>query len=259
MDNLFDLSGKVIAVTGGAGLLGKEIVKALGAYSAKVYIADISEELGKNIENELAGYGDILFMKLDITSETSVIKFIENVIDREGKIDVWINNAYPRTSDWGKKVEDIPLESWKLNIDMHLNGYYLCCQKIAEVMKNQGFGSVINFSSIYGIVGPDFSIYEGTEMTMPAAYSAIKGAIVNFTRYMAAYYGKYNIRFNCISPGGIYDNQPETFVNKYSEKTPLKRMGDKKDIIGGIIYLASDSSSFVTGHNLIIDGGWTCI
>ena len=124
-------------------------------------------------------------------------------------------------------------------------------------MKKQNFGSLINMSSIYGKIGPDFSIYSNTDMTMPAAYSAIKGGINNMTRYLASYYGGHNVRVNTVSPGGIYNNQPQSFVKNYSEKVPLKRMGSPKDIVSAVYYLLTDDAAYVTGHNLIVDGGWT--
>jgi NAD(P)-dependent dehydrogenase (short-subunit alcohol dehydrogenase family) len=125
------------------------------------------------------------------------------------------------------------------------------------IMKKHGGGSIINLASIYGIVAPDFSIYEGTELTMPVAYASIKAGIIALTKYIATYFGHDNIRANTVSPGGIYDNQPPSFVDKYSRKTPLGRMGNPSEIVGAVIYLASDASSFVTGHNLTVDGGWT--
>ena len=124
-------------------------------------------------------------------------------------------------------------------------------------MKQQGGGTIINLASIYGGVAPDFSMYEGTEMTMPAAYSAIKGGIIALTKYIATYYARYQVRANVISPGGIFDNQQQAFVEKYSEKTPLGRMGTPFDVAGAVVFLASDASSYITGQNLIIDGGWT--
>ena len=123
----------------------------------------------------------------------------------------------------------------------------------------QGSGSLINMSSIYGLVGPDFTIYEGTDMTMPGAYSAIKGGLNNLTRYLASYFGKYQVRINTVSPGGIFDNQPESFVNNYNKKVPKKRMVDPKDIVSAVQYLLTDEASYVTGHNLVVDGGWTAI
>jgi len=245
---MFSIKNKVIVVTGGNGLLGKQMVSTFRENGAIVISADIYFEEKKS--------DDIV---IDITNEVSVKNGIATIIDKYKKIDGWINNAYPRTKDWGNKFEDITLESWRKNVDMHLNGYFLCCQFVLEQMKIQGFGSLINMSSIYGLVGPDFTVYEGTEMTMPAAYSAIKGGLNNFTRYLASYYGAYQIRVNTVSPGGIFDHQPESFVKNYNKKVPLKRMGNPKDIVSAVFYLLTDEASYVTGHNLIVDGGWSVI
>jgi len=245
---MFTLENKVIVVTGGNGLLGKAIIERCRAAKAITISADLFIE--PNSINDIV---------LDITSEESISTGIERVVSRFGKIDGWVNNAYPRTKDWGAKFEDIPFESWKKNVDMHLNGYYLCCQKILEQMKIQGFGSVINMASIYGFMGPDFTVYEDTPMTMPAAYSAIKGGIINLSRYLASYYGPSNIRVNCVSPGGIFDNQPQTFVDKYEFKVPMRKMGQTSDIPGSIHFLLSDDSAYITGHNLVVDGGWSII
>ena len=126
-------------------------------------------------------------------------------------------------------------------------------------MKGQKYGSIVNIASIYGLVGPDFSIYEGTSMTMPAAYSAIKGGVINFTRYLASYYGSFDIRVNCVSPGGIFDKQSSSFVNNYESKVPLRRMGLPEDISPTVTFLLGQEASYITGQNIIIDGGWTAI
>ena len=243
---MFSVKDKVIVITGASGLLGKKIVASLKNRDAKVISTDI------NFDNQL----DDNFI-LDITDENSIKSVVTDIVKKYGRIDGWVNNAYPRTKDWGEKLEDIPFESWRKNVDMHLNGYYLCCQIVLEHMKQQQFGSLVNMSSIYGMVAPDFSIYEGTTMTMPAAYSAIKGGINNLSRYLASYYGHCNVRVNIVSPGGIFDNQPDAFVNKYNKKVPLKRMGQPHDIMGPIHFLLSDDSSYITGHNLVVDGGLT--
>lgn len=245
---MFSIKGKVIVVTGGNGLLGKQMVSAFRENGAIVIAADIYFEEKKS--------DDII---IDITNETSVKNGIVTIIDKYNKIDGWINNAYPRTEDWGNKFEDIQLESWRKNVDMHLNGYFLCCKYVLEQMKIQGFGSLINMSSIYGLLGPDFTVYEGTGMTTPAAYSAIKGGLNNFTRYLASYYGEFQIRVNTVSPGGIFDHQPESFVNNYNKKVPLKKMGQPKDVVSAVFYLLTDEASYVTGHNLVVDGGWSII
>lgn len=250
---LFSCEDKVALVTGGAGLLGREIAKALYDFGARVYIGDVDERKAK----EISGDTGIGYVHLDITSEDSIGKAMETVISDNGGLDIMVNSAYPRTKDWGNKIEKVSLESWRNNVDSHMGGYFFCCRKAAEQMKQQGGGTIINLASIYGVVAPDFSIYEGTEMTMPVAYSAIKGGIIALTRYIATYYAKYNVRANTVSPGGIFDNQEETFVRRYSDKTPLGRMGSPSEVTGAVVFLASEASSYVTGQNLIVDGGWT--
>lgn len=256
--NKFSLKDKVVVITGGAGLIGTHITNAFSQSGAYVFIAENSEEKAKKLEKDICELGyKAEAILIDITSQKSVESTIDKIISEKGRINVWVNCAYPRTNDWGNKFEDIKFDSWRKNVDMHLNGYFLCCQKVFEVMKKQNYGSIINFSSIYGIVGPNFSIYEGTEMTMPAAYSAIKGGIINFTRYLAAYGGKYNIRVNAVCPGGVFDNQNPKFVEKYNANTPLGRMGMPEEMAGPVLFLASDAASFITGQVLAVDGGWT--
>jgi NAD(P)-dependent dehydrogenase (short-subunit alcohol dehydrogenase family) len=251
--NLFSCKDKVALITGGLGLIGKEIVQGLIDFGASVCIADIDEHQMEGLKNR----SNVNFQPFDITSEDSVRQTLQAVIKQYKRIDILVNCAYPRTGDWGARCEDVTFDSWKMNVNSHLGGYFLCCQKVAEHMKLQKGGSIINFASIYGVVAPDFSIYEGTPMTMPIAYSAIKGGIITLSKYMAAYYAKDNIRVNCISPGGVFDKQQTSFVERYTAKTPLGRMATPKDMVGAVLYLASDASSYVTGHNLIIDGGWT--
>jgi NAD(P)-dependent dehydrogenase (short-subunit alcohol dehydrogenase family) len=245
---MFSVKDKVIVITGSNGLLGSDMVNALRNEGAIVIGADI--RFGNKTVNDY---------DLDITSETSVTETVKTIISKHGKIDGWVNNAYPRTNDWGNKLEDVRIESWRGNMDMHLNGYFLCCKIVLAQMQLQGFGSLINMASIYGMVGPDFTIYEGTDMTMPAAYSAIKGGLINLSRYLASYYGPFQVRVNCISPGGIANKQPEIFVANYNKKVPMRRMGDAKDVTAAVVFLMTDESAYITGHNLVVDGGWTSI
>ncbi|OGS04069.1 MAG: hypothetical protein A2251_05290 [Elusimicrobia bacterium RIFOXYA2_FULL_47_53] len=245
------VKGKVAVVSGGLGLIGLEIAKVLADNGAKVYIADI-------LRSAKLKYSGIKLVTMDITDENSINSALNTVIKKAGKIDIFINSAYPRTGDWGVKLEDIPFESWKSNSNGHMGGYFLSSRAAAEKMKKRG-GTIINLASIYGVVAPDFSVYSGTDMTMPAAYSAIKAGIIGFTKYMAAYFAKYNIRANVVSPGGIFNNQHKTFVRNYCAKTPLGRMGKPADIASAVLFLSSDASSYITGQNLIIDGGWTAV
>lgn len=250
--NLFSCENRTAIVAGGSGLIGREIVKGLAQYGAQVYIADQNEDAARALFSD-----NIKFIYLNITDEQSVRCTLQQIVLESGKIDILVNCAYPRTNDWGAKFENVKFESWKQNVDDHLGGYFLMCKEAARIMKEHGGGSIINLSSIYGVVAPDFSIYEGTEMTMPAAYSPIKAGIIAMTKYIATYFASEGIRANTISPGGIFDNQALSFVEKYSQKTPMGRMGKPREIVGAVIFLASDASTFVTGQNILVDGGWT--
>jgi NAD(P)-dependent dehydrogenase (short-subunit alcohol dehydrogenase family) len=243
---MFELKDKVIVVTGSNGLLGREIAGTLKGQGAIVVGADVRFD-----DNSDSNY------VMDITSEDSVTQVISKIVSKYGRIDGWVNNAYPRTADWGKKLEDVPFESWRKNVDMHLNGYFLCSKHALEQMKKQRSGSLVNLSSIYGSLAPDFSVYEGTEMTMPVAYSAIKGGINTLTKYLAAYYGPHGVRVNAVSPGGVFADQPKSFVERYTAKVPLRRMATPRDVTTSICFLLTDEAGYITGQNLMVDGGWS--
>jgi len=243
------LKNKVIIITGGNGLLGKAITNRLISEGAFCINFEINHETNEDLSN----------VYCDITDSFSIDNALEIVLKKYKKIDGLVNNAYPRTKDWGNKFEDILFESWKKNIDWQLNSYFYLTQKIASTMASQKSGSIINMASIYGVVGADFSVYDGTTMTMPAAYSAIKGALVNFSRYVASYLGPNQVRVNTVSPGGIFDNQNEIFVSNYCKKVPMRRLGTPEDIAPTVAFLLSDDSQYITGQNLIVDGGWTAI
>ena len=244
------MSIKKIILTGGSGLLGKEFIKRL--INDNFFVINIDNRVKFGLESE--------FYKADITNPNELENTFNVILKKHNKINGLVNNAYPKTSDWNEKFEKIKLESWRKNLDMQLNSYFNLTQKVLNHMvKNKIKGSIVNIASIYGVVGNDFTIYEGTDINPPAAYSAIKGGLINLTKYLASYYGKHNIRINSISPGGILDKQPEKFINNYVKKVPLNRMGLPKDISPSVSFLLSDDSSYITGHNLIIDGGWTTI
>ena len=240
------LEDKIIVVTGGKGLLGQAIIK------------DIQKKGGIAVCIDIHG-NDQHDLVHDLTQLSEIKSAVKNILKKYKRLDGWVNNAYPRTDDWGTDFLEIPEDSLKKNIDWQLNSYILCCQQVIESFLVQKKGSIVNIASIYGVVGNDFSIYEGTDINPPAAYSAIKGGLINFSRYLASKYGKDGIRINVVSPGGIFDHQPESFVKAYEKKVPMKRMGNPDDIAPAVSFLLSDEAQYITGQNLIVDGGWTAI
>jgi NAD(P)-dependent dehydrogenase (short-subunit alcohol dehydrogenase family) len=243
------MKDKIVIVTGGSGLLGQEMIKDIQRKGGIAINADL------NVETNL----DKGKIKIDITNDESIQNGIDQVSSKYKRIDGLVNNAYPRTADWGKKFEDVELDSWRKNIDMQLNSTFVFCQKVLKVMADQKAGAIVNIASIYGVVGNDFTLYEDYGGTSPAAYSAIKGGIINFSRYLASYYGPLGIRVNCVSPGGIFDNQDPLFIDRYESKVPMKRLGMPDDIAPSVSFLLSEEAKYITGHNLVVDGGWTCI
>lgn len=255
---MLDFSGKTAIVTGACGLLGKEFSRAFLECDANVILCDINEEQGIILQNKFNLEYDnrSLFFPMNITSEIDLQSFIQYCKKQSFSIDILVNNAYPRNNNYGNDFKLISFKDWRENIDMHLNGYFNVIQKISMVMMKQNKGNIINIASIYGFLGPNFSLYEGTSMTNPAEYSAIKGAIINFTRYLSTYLAP-NIRANCISPGGVFDKQNQMFVDRYNKLTPMSRMANPDDIATVVLFLASDLSKYITGQNIVVDGGWS--
>jgi len=255
------LKNKTIIITGGSGLIGSVFSTVSAKYGANVVIIDIDKKKSDNLVmqiKEKVGNDKIIYLKCDITSLNDIKKSIDIIVSKFGEISALVNNAYPRNKNYGMKFEDVTYEDFCENINMHLGGYFLTTQQVSKVMIKQNIGNIINIASIYGFAAPRFDIYEGTGMTNAVEYAAIKGAIINLTKYLASYLVKYNIILNCISPGGIFDNQPESFVKKYSQKVLLeKRMANVDDLTGALLFLLSDSSKYITGQNIVVDGGWS--
>ena len=251
------LDNKQFLILGAAGLLGAKVVKAVLEQGAKVVAADLSVE---NLNSQLLSIGvdigssAVTLEKIDIMDEESVVELMTKYRELDGAV----NLTYPRNKHYGKHFFDVSVESFNDNVNMHLGSAFMFIQQCASYFKkhNRPF-SLVNFSSIYGVVAPKFNIYENTSMTTPVEYAAIKSAIQHLTKYVVKYIGDSSFRANCISPGGIFNNQPDSFVDAYKKETNSKGMLDANDLMGGVIFLLSEQSKYVTGQNIIVDDGFT--
>jgi len=274
MRDLFNLDDKIAVVFGGNGYLGKQFCKSLLEYGAKVYSCDMNIAESEETKALQGKYSKRFQMtKVDAASKQELIKLREHIIEKDKRVDVLVNTTTMKGKDFYLPFEEVSLEGWNIGLLGNLTIPFLTIQALISVFLKQREGSIINIASHYGMVGNDQRIYEGSnlhkiyvkdhpeikqQVYSHGGYNAAKGGLINFTRYLAAYYGKYNIRVNCISPGGVYrEDEDKVFVRKYSEKTPLGRKAKPNEINGAVIFLASDASTYVTGHNLVVDGGYT--
>ena len=254
------LKDKVVIVTGGAGLIGQEFVKTITEQQGIAVVADINEENGIRVKEKLSqelGSNRIDSIHLDITSKPSITAMIDVLHVRHGRIDAVVNNAYPRNKNYGRRFFEVDYSDFCENLSLNLGGYFLMSQQLAVYFQKQGHGNIVNIASIYGVVAPKFEIYDNTKMTMPVEYAAIKSALIHLTKYMARYFKGMNIRVNTLSPGGIFDHQPEPFLEAYRKQCINKGMLDKADLCGTLVYLLSDMSAYVNGQNLIVDDGFS--
>jgi NAD(P)-dependent dehydrogenase (short-subunit alcohol dehydrogenase family) len=259
---LFDLSGRIAIVTGGTGLFGRPISLALAECGAHVIIA--SRNIGKcnEVAKELINSGySAEGAKLDLADEDSINGFVQLVGGKHKRIDILINNSVSR--DHYKRLEETSKSDWEAAQEINSTGLMLICKAVVQQMVGQNKGSIVNIGSIQGSVGPNFEVYGSTGMSSPLNYTYDKWGMVGLTKWMANQYGKYKIRVNCLSPGGYgpgveatYGKETE-FTKNYKNLTPLKRFAYDDDIKGPVAFLASDAGAFVTGHNLLVDGGWT--
>lgn len=265
---LFSLKGKTAIVTGALGLIGKKHCEALATAGANVVVADMDGKMAQHFAQQL-GKGH-MGVGMNVANKQSLLDGAELIYKRYASVDILVNNAAindmfenPALAKDLSAFENYPLDAFQKSLDVNVTGVFLCSQVFGTKMAEQGSGSIINIASTYGVVGPDQSIYrnqcgEQTFFKSPA-YPVTKGAVINFTRFLAAYWGSKGVRVNTLSPGGVENSQDEFFIQSYSAKTLLGRMAKATDYQGALIFLASEASAYMTGANLIVDGGWTAI
>jgi 2-deoxy-D-gluconate 3-dehydrogenase len=270
---LFDLTGRVAIVTGGAGLLGAEFCRTLAMAGSSVVIADINMEAASALAASINSSGGqpgsnerALAIQTDVTTAESVQAMTRETLEHFGQLDILVNSAVldpkfdPEHGGHTNAFEDYPLEAWNQALTVNLTAMFLCCQAAVVPMLAQGNGVIINLSSIYGLTGPDQRLYqrEGeTTQYKPVYYPVTKAGVIGLTRYLATYYAGKNIRVNTLSPGGVYNGHDDEFVKAYSARAVLGRMAYKDDMNGALLLLASDASAYMTGANLVVDGGWS--
>jgi len=268
LSNLFDLSSKTALVTGGTGLQGKRITRGLAAYGANIAVVDLDAAAAEAQAEALAEEFGVkaLGIACDVADKAAVQDMTAQTVTHFGGIDILHNNAASKSKDprdFFVPFEDFDFDVWRQVMSVNIDGMFLVAQAVGKQMVAQGRGgSIIQTASTYGLVGPDFRIYEGSEymgcrITTPAAYAASKGAVVQLTRYLATYWGEQGIRVNTLVPGGIESGQNETFQTNYGSRVPLGRMADVDEMVGAVVFLASDAASYMTGQMVVVDGGWT--
>jgi NAD(P)-dependent dehydrogenase (short-subunit alcohol dehydrogenase family) len=272
--DLFRLDGRVALVTGGAGLLGRGYCEALLQAGARVVIGDLDGARAKALAAEL-GHERALARALDVTNEDSVRQTVKAAVERFGTLDVLVNNAALTVrggserlapADYFADFEDYKREVWDQAVSVNLTGMLLCAQAAGRQMLSQNppGGVMVNIASTYGVVAPDQRLYEGvrspyadTPFNTPVSYAVTKTAVLGLTRYLATYWGNKNIRVNALTPHGVFDNHDEAFVRNFTYRSPLGRMARNDEYRGALLFLVSDASSYMTGANLVVDGGWT--
>lgn len=265
---LFDLTGRVALVTGGAGIIGRRVTRGLAEHGAAVVVADLDGTAAGEWARTLAGEFGVptLGVAVDVSDPEAVAAMVESAVKAVGGIDILLNNAATKSRDMAAffaPFEQASLEVWREIMSVNLDGVFLVAQAVGRHMVERGRGgSMIQTASIYGVVAPDQRIYEGSEymghhINTPAVYAASKAGVIGLTRYLATYWAGAGIRVNTLTPGGVASGQNRAFQENYAFRTPMGRMARADEMVGAVLYLASDASSYVTGQNLIVDGGWT--
>lgn len=255
-DPIYNIKNLVIIITGACGQIGEVISKALYERGAKLVVIDIPDTKPEEFANNLGE--NAIGLSGDVSNSTDVKKFVDQTIKKFGKIDVLINNHQCKPKGFLKsEAETFPEELWDSIINVNLKGTFLMCRDFGKIMLEQGKGSIINLASTYGVVSSNPDLYMDNNFGNPVAYSASKGGVIMLSKYLGCYWASRGVRVNCISPHAIGKKFEPNFEKRLKDKSPMKRTMKADEIIGGIVYLASDASSYVTGSNLLVEGGWT--
>lgn len=262
--DLFRLDGRVAIVTGAAGLLGEHHATALRDAGAHVVLSDLDVHACEARASQMRAADEgrrVLPVACDVRLPDSWQRLMDAVLAEFGRVDVLVNNAaftmQTPTASYGASATDCPVDDWQHILDVNLTGVFLGCQTVGRQMLKQREGSIINLASLYGVVSPNHRIYPGTGLNQPVAYAVSKGGVISLTRYLAAAWAEHGVRVNCITPGGVYNAQPELFVERFTQLNPMGRMAQPDELRGALLFLASPASGYCTGHNLVVDGGWT--
>jgi NAD(P)-dependent dehydrogenase (short-subunit alcohol dehydrogenase family) len=255
----FNLDGKAIIITGGMGLIGRAFTEACAQYFANVVIADragtgaeeYAQELSKRFKKDMLG------VSIDVSNRSDVVRLKEITLNKFGRIDGLVNCHQNKTAKFFAKFEEYTDEDWDAIVETNLKGTFLTCQIIGGYMAEKGSGSIVNMPSTYSVVAPNHNLYKGTSLGSPAAYSASKGGVMALSQYLSTYWADKGVRVNQITPHGVWNNHEKAFEKNFSEFSPMKRMSYNHEVAGALIFLLSDASSYVTGDNIRIDGGWT--
>jgi NAD(P)-dependent dehydrogenase (short-subunit alcohol dehydrogenase family) len=253
-DPLFDIKGRVIVLTGACGLIGKKLAESFQKRGAKLVLVDLAgARSGERIEND-----STMELSCDVSRAEEVTSLVKTVLDHFERVDVLVNSHHYKPQGFASaKAETFPEELWDAIMDINLKGTFLTCREFGRTMLQQGKGSIINIASTYGVVSSNPDLYQENSLGNPLAYSASKGGVIMLSKYLGAHWAGRGVRVNCVTPHGVWNNQEPAFVERFSEKSPMKRLMTSDEVVGAVLFLASDASSYATGSNVLIEGGWT--
>ena len=268
IEEIFNVKSKVIVIIGATGILGSRYSRLLATNGATVVIGDVDINRCLSLSQELNQLGlNTIPIQVDNMNEKSIVDFFSQIMHNTGKVDVLINNAQVKPEGFYDPFETYSVETLSDVVNGNLIGVTIACREACNIFLKQGYGTIINVASVYGVVAADQRIYADTinlynkdaKFSSPVSYAISKAGVVHLTKYLASYFREKNIRVNCLTPGGVYDQHDELFFQQYSYRTLLGRMANVNDYDGAILFLASEASSYMTGFNIVVDGGWTSI